>query len=98
IYLGRGPAPAPETSGSTFAEEYANSDEDAVLEVEEMMLDVAAQLKDKAWGGVLYHVASDYSGTPFFRSGEGAATVVGGVTVRSAGAEPRSVDRAGFRR
>jgi hypothetical protein len=98
IYLGRGPATPPESTAKTFAEEYSNADEDAVLEVEEMMLDVAAQLKHKAWGGVLYHVAPDYSGTPFFRSAEAAPTVVGGVTIRGAGADPRNVDRAGFRR
>jgi hypothetical protein len=98
ILLGRAPAPSPEISSSSFSEEYANPEEDAVLDVEEMMLDVAAQLKHKAWGGVLYHVAADFEGTPFFRDGDSEPKVVGGVTLRSGGPDPRSIDRAGFRK
>jgi hypothetical protein len=98
VLLARGPAPAPaEPSPPTFADEYSNADEDAVLDVEEMMLDVAAQLKRKAWGGVLYHVAADFEGTPLFRNGEVNSEAVGGVTIRIGGSDSRSVDRAGFR-
>ncbi len=98
ITLARPPASAPQPAAATFEDEYSNADEDAVLEIEEMMLDVAAQLKRKAWGGVLYHVAPDYEGTPLLRSGEGDPKIVGGVTLRSSGPDPRTVDRAGFRR
>jgi hypothetical protein len=98
ILLGRAPAPSPGIPPGSVAEEYSNPDEDAVLEVEEMMQDVAAQLKRKAWGGVLYHVAADFEGSPFFRSGDGEAKIVGGVTIRDGGPDPRIVDRAGFRK
>src|SRR5947207_1911870 len=98
VFLGRSSAPPPDLSANSFAEEYANADEDAVIEIEEMMLDVASQLKRQAWGGVLYHVADDYEGTPLLRDGDGAAKVVCGVTLRAGGPDPRSVDRAGFRK
>ncbi|HZN02895.1 MAG TPA: VCBS repeat-containing protein [Candidatus Polarisedimenticolia bacterium] len=90
---GQAPVPPP----ASLDQDYSSADEDAVIEIEEMMIDVAAQLTRKAWGGVLHHVADDFEGTPLFRTADGPSKVVAGVTLRSAGRDSRAVNRAGFR-
>src|SRR5262245_47525690 len=103
IYLampGSAPDPVPPTppADPALAADYADPDEDAVMEIEDMMGDVARQLREKAWGGVLYHVAADYEGSPLLREADGESKVVGGVTIRTGGAEARKLDRDGFRK
>jgi hypothetical protein len=90
--------PTPPAAPAGLHEDYADADEDAVMEIEDLMGDVARQLKEKAWGGVLHHVAADYEGTPFLRDADGDSKVVGGVTIRTGGADSRKFDRAGFRK
>lgn len=96
------PEPSPPTpppvDDPPLADDYADPDEDAVMEIEEIMGDVARQLKEKAWGGVVHHVAPDFEGTPLLREADGDSKVVGGVTIRSGGADPRTLDRDGFRK
>ncbi len=94
IYLAAPPAPAPPLPA--LAEDYADPVEDAVMEAEDMLIDVAAQLKVRSWGGALYHVASDFEGSPLLREADGATQVVGGVTLASAGPDPRRLDRRAF--
>ncbi|MBI3855174.1 MAG: VCBS repeat-containing protein [Planctomycetes bacterium] len=90
--------PAPPEVPVALVDDYADPDEDAVMEVEDLLGDVARQLKEKAWGGVLYHVAGDFEGSAFLREPEGEAKVVGGVTIRAGGADGRTLDRDGFRK
>jgi hypothetical protein len=90
--------PAPPAAPAGLHEDYADADEDAVMEIEDLMGDVARQLKEKAWGGVLYHVAAEFEGTPFLRDADGEPKVVGGVAIRTGGADSRKLDRAGFRK
>jgi len=61
-------------------------------------MDFAWQLRRGAWAGALYHVAGDFEGSPLLREAEGAPQDVGGVSIASAGPDPRRVDRAGFGR
>jgi hypothetical protein len=89
--------PLPPAAAAAVTGDYADPDEDAVMEVEEVLGDVARQLIEKSWGGVLYHVASNFEGTPFLREAEGDSRVVGGVTIRTGGPDPRRLDRDGFR-
>jgi hypothetical protein len=98
IRFARSPAPPAAPTPTSLLQDYSDPDEDAVMEVEEMMMDVAAQLKRKAWGGVLHHVADDFQGAPFFRAADGPPKIVGGVTLRTGGADPRLLDREGFRK
>jgi hypothetical protein len=88
------PVPAPDPR---LAEDYADPDEDAVLEVEDALVDLALQLKARAWGGAMYHVADDFEGGPFLRDPEGERRDVGGVSLASSGPDARRLDRAGFR-
>jgi hypothetical protein len=78
-------------------EDYADPDEDAVMEVETVLHDLARQLIHKAWGGALYHIAPDFEGTPLLREPEGTGRVVGGVRIRTGGADPARLDRGRFR-
>lgn len=88
--------PAPPSSPGP-GEDYSDELEDAVMEIEEMLLDLARQIEGRAWGGALYHLTEDFEGTPFFREPDGAEDLVGGVKIRKGGADPRRVDREGWR-
>src|SRR6185436_18131473 len=98
ILLVRPPAPLPAPAPPTLAQDYSDPDEDAVMQIEEMMLDVAAQLKRKAWGGVIHHVAQDFEGSSLLRMADGPPKTVGGVRLRTGGPDSKSLDRAGFRK
>jgi hypothetical protein len=103
VWMAGGPAkdPAPPSAAPSAPHpgvlKYADDVEDAVMEVEEELLDLAAQIRRGALGGAMAHVASDFEGGPLFREPGGEPRVVGGVEIRSAGPDPRTVDRAGFR-
>lgn len=76
---------------------YADDVEDAVMRVEEDLLDLSAQIRRGALGGAMAHVAADFEGTALFRDPPGEPRLVGGVEIRSAGPDPKSIDRAAFR-
>ena len=88
------PAPVTTKNSPELARDYADADEDAVLEVEDVLADLAAQIRRKAWGGALFHVAADFEGSPLLRDADGAAQEVGGVAIATAGPDPRRLDRA----
>ena len=93
------PAPAPSLAPVSLPDvggDYADLDEDAVMEVEDVMMDFAWQMRRGAWAGALYHVAADFEGSPLLREAEGAPQDVGGVAIAAAGPDPRRVDRAGL--
>jgi hypothetical protein len=92
------PPPPPAPSSSAAAADYADAVEDAVMEVEEMLLDLAHQLVRRAWGGAAFHVADDFEGSPLLREAEGPPREVGGVALRSGGPDGRRLDLEGFRR
>lgn len=90
--------PPPATPPAALAEDYGDPVEDAVMEVEELLFDFAAQLKARSWGGALFHVADDFEGSPLLRDAQGDAKVVGGVTLAAAGLDSRTLDRRAFGR
>lgn len=89
--------PPPSEPDSSISRDYADDEEDAVMEVEDMLLDLAQQIVRRAWGGAMYHVAADFEGSPFLPDRETPGPQVGGVRFASSGPDPRRVDRAGFR-
>jgi VCBS repeat protein len=97
LLLPKPPEAAPPPAAA-ITDDYADPVEDAVMEIEEAMFDVALQMREKAWGGVLYHVAADFEGTPLLRDAEGDPTVVGGVAIRKGGPDPRRLDPDGLRK
>ena len=90
------PPPIAPSASAALARDYEDADEDAVMELEDMLADLAAQMCRRAWGGALYHVAADFEGSPLLRDGSGAPEVVGGVTLVKGGADPRRLGRADF--
>jgi hypothetical protein len=91
------PPPAPPPPSPALAADYADAVEDAVMEVEEMLLDLSHQIRRGAAGGALYHVAADFEGSPLLRDADGAPRRVGEVEIRTSGADPRKLDREGLR-
>jgi hypothetical protein len=91
------PPPAPEPPSAAPAD-YADEAEDAVLEIEDLLIDFAYQLVRGAGGGALHHVAADFQGSPLLREAGGDARTVGGVRMASGGADLRRLDRAAFGR
>src|SRR5438132_11572593 len=81
------PRPAAAARGD-LARDYEDPDEDAVMEVEDILLDFAGQMRRGAWAGALHHVAPEFEGTALLRDAEGETQVIGGVTVVSAGPDP----------
>ncbi|HEX7898375.1 MAG TPA: VCBS repeat-containing protein [Planctomycetota bacterium] len=103
VWLAGGPSPSPAPPPAKAAaphpvvQKYADDVEDAVMEIEEALLDLATQIRRGALGGAMAHVAADFEGGALFREPGGEPRVVGGVEIRSAGPDPRTVDRAAFR-
>jgi hypothetical protein len=88
--------PVPSKPSPELARDYEDADEDAVMELEDMLSDLAAQVRRRAWGGALYHVAADFEGSPLLREADGAAQEVGGVSIATAGPDARRLDRVAF--
>src|SRR5262245_56231354 len=89
------PAPPP-APPSEFAGDYADAVEDAILEIEDVMGDFAAQMRRGAWGGAMHHVAADFEGSPLLREADGPPKEVGGVSIAVSGPDPRRVGGAAF--
>ena len=90
------PAPPPEKV-HPVVQKYADDVEDAVMEIEEALIDLSTQIRRGALGGAMAHVADDFEGGALFRDPGGEPRVVGGVEIRSGGPDPKAVDRAAFR-
>jgi hypothetical protein len=104
VFLTRNPADPPPPSpppsvpvDPRVIKDYDDDIEEAVAEVEDVMLDFSRQIRQRAFGGAAFHVAEDFEGSPLLRDATGEERVVGGVTLRAGGPDARKVDRAGFR-
>jgi hypothetical protein len=92
------PGPLPAAEPPETEEDYEDLEEDAVMQVEEMLLDLSQQIRRRAFGGALFHVAEDFEGSPILREADGPSRVVGGVTLSTGGPDPRRLDRDAFRK
>ncbi len=105
VFLAGGPRPEPPAplapaavpEDPALARGYADPLEDAIMEVEEMLLDLSHQMRRAAAGGALYHVASDFEGSALLRDADEPPRKVGEVEIRAAGPDPRKLGREGLR-
>ena len=61
--------------------EFSDRVEDAVMEAEEMLRDLARQIESAAAGGVLYHIAPEFKGTAFAGNPQAERKTIGGVDI-----------------
>jgi hypothetical protein len=91
------PAPPPPPKAAEGPErDFADPDEDAVFEVEDLLADAAAQLSRGAWGGVRHALAADFQGCPWLRPPEGPERLTAGVRIRHASPDLRLLDPDAF--
>ena len=83
VWLAGGPSkdasrpPAKAPSAHPVVQKYADDVEDAVMEIEEALLDLSTQIRRGALGGAMAHVAADFEGGALFREPGGEPRVVG---------------------